>query len=256
MSLDEKPPLKILYQDDYIVAVDKPAGLLVHRSAIDKHETRFLLQLLRDQIGCHIFPVQRLDKPTSGVIVFAKSPSIAALLQEQLTLERTTGDVKKEYLLICRGFCEERGMIDHPLKPINDFKKKSSAPAPEKPAQAAVTEYQRLHTIELANQVDKYASSRYSLVKANLLTGRKHQLRRHFKHLSHPIIGCPKYGKSTHNRYFSTSLGVSRLLLHAYRLRFYHPMLSETIEIRAPVTGEFVHLFKYFQWPLLEFSND
>ena len=256
MSADEKPTLKILYQDEYFVAVDKPAGLLVHRSAIDKHETLFLLQLLRDQIGCHIFPVHRLDKPTSGAIIFAKSPSAAALLQEELNAERTIGNVKKEYLLVCRGFCAEQGVVDHPLKPIHDFKKKNNAVVTEKPVQTAVTEYQRLHTIELASAIDKYPTSRYSLVKANLITGRKHQLRRHFKHLSHPIIGCPKYGKSTHNQYFASTLGVSRLLLHAYRLCFFHPMLSKSVEIHAPLSGEFAHLLSSFHWPLMELNGD
>lgn len=242
--------LTLLYEDQHIVAVDKPPGLLVHRSNIDRHESRFLLQLLRDQIGTHIFPVHRLDKPTSGVIVFAKRPTVAASLQAQLAGERESGGAVKEYLLICRGYSPSAGIIDHPLKPINDFKSKRGRPAIDKPAQSAVTAFKRLHTVELDVVIDKYPCSRYSLVKANLVTGRKHQIRRHFKHLSHPIIGCPKYGKSVHNHFFAEVLGASRLLLHASRLAFTHPVLQKTVEIRAPLSGAFALLLQRFSWDL------
>lgn len=244
--------LTILYEDQYLVAVDKPPGLLVHRSNIDRHESRFLLQLLRDQIGTHVFPVHRLDKPTSGVIVFAKTPTMAACLQEQLANRRDTGGARKEYLLVCRGYSPLLGVIDHPLKPITDFKSKGNKITRDKPAQDAVTEFERLHTIELNTAIDKYPCSRYSLVKVNLVTGRKHQIRRHFKHLSHPIIGCPKYGKSAHNHYFAEVLAVPRLLLHAYRLTFQHPATAHNIDITAPPSGSFDTLLQRFQWTLAE----
>lgn len=242
--------LTLLYEDQYIVAVDKPPGLLVHRSNIDRHESRFLLQLLRDQIGAHVFPVHRLDKPTSGVIVFAKTPTVAALLQAQLAIERSSGGAVKEYLLVCRGYSPLAGVVDHPLKPINDFKRKRGQPLLDKPAQSAVTSFERLHTVELDAAIDKYPCSRYSLVKVNLVTGRKHQIRRHFKHLSHPIIGCPKYGKSAHNHYFAEVLGTPRLLLHASRLAFTHPVLQKAVEIRAPLSGSFELLLQRFSWGL------
>lgn len=244
--------LTIVYEDEYLVAVDKPAGLLVHRSKIDQHESRFLLQMLRDQIGVHIFPVHRLDKPTSGVIVFAKSPTAAALLQEQLNGDRGVCGAVKEYILICRGYSPLEGVVDHPLKPINDFKTRGAQPATDKPAQAAVTGFERLHTIELEVAIDKYPCSRYSLVKARLVTGRKHQLRRHFKHLSHPIIGCPKYGKSAHNRYFAEVLAAPRLLLHSYRLALIHPVTFEALEIKAPLSGSFAQVLRRFRWGLAE----
>lgn len=247
--------LTILYEDEHLVAVDKPAGLLVHRSSIDKHETRFLLQLLRDQIDAHVFPVHRLDKPTSGVIIFAKAPTMAARLQAALDSDNRnspTGSstAKKQYLLVCRGHVPTAGVIDHPLKPINDFKSKKPNKGGDKPAQTAVTYYSRLHTIELDAAVDRYPQTRYSLVSAQLISGRKHQLRRHFKHLSHPIIGCPKYGKSTHNRYFAEVLGVPRLLLHAHLLSFTHPLTRQRVVIEAAPTGSFAELLKRFQWPL------
>jgi tRNA pseudouridine65 synthase len=247
-ACQQQAPLTILYEDDNLVAVDKPAGLLVHRSNIDKHETQFLLQRLRDQIGVHLFPIHRLDKSTSGVIIFAKSPSIAAQLQEQIAGEKDNPSAVKEYLLVCRGYTPLTGIIDHPLKPINDFKHRGAAIAASKPAQSAVTEFTRLHTIELPVAIDKYPASRYSLVKANLITGRKHQIRRHFKHISHPIIGCPKYGKSMHNRYFAETLGAPRLLLHAYRLQFQHPLNGQITEIVAPLTGCFADLIRHFEW--------
>lgn len=256
-NVQTAPSLNILYQDEYLVAVDKPAGLLVHRSSIDKHETQFLLQLLRDQIGAHVFPVQRLDKPTSGVIVFAKTPSIAAKLQSALDTNlragaADAGSAQKQYLLVCRGYTPLASVIDHPLKPINEFKTKTNSKTLPKLAQPAVTQFTRLHTIELDVAIDRYACSRYSLVSAQLLSGRKHQLRRHFKHISHPIIGCPKYGKSVHNRYFADVLGVSRLLLHAHRLRFMHPLTQQNLVIEAVPSGDFAALLKRFQWSLSE----
>lgn len=256
-------PLTIIYNDEYLVVVDKPAGLLVHKSAIDKHETRFLLQQLRDQLGEFVFPVHRLDKPTSGVILFAKSAEMAAVLQAQMEFkaEAAQDDESrqsiKEYLLVCRGYTPDKGIIDHPLKPINDFKqrrrkKPSLDKAPQqntqKPAQEAITHYQRLATYELNAKIDRYPTSRFSLLKARLLTGRKHQIRRHCKHISHPIIGCPRYGKSTYNRYFADSLAVNRLLLHAYRLTLSHPVTHQELTFRAPLSGSFSALIESFDW--------
>ena len=239
-------PLKILYQDDHLVAVHKPEGLLVHKSNIDKYETRFLLQTLRDQIGEHLYPIHRLDKPSSGVIVFGLSSAIAANIQAQMESNKAS----KEYLLVCRGYCPESGRIDHPLKPIDDFKSKRDKPKEPKPAQDATTEFKRLNTIELDVAIDKYPASRYSFVLARLLTGRKHQIRRHFKHISHPLIGCPKYGKSTHNRYFSNELNVPRLLLHSYRMTLEHPVTCQPLTLCSEPSGAFRNLLERFNWPL------
>ena len=238
-----EPALRILYNDDQLVAVDKPAGLLVHKSNIDKHETRFLLQQLRDQLGCFVYPIHRLDKPTSGVIVFAKQPEIAALIQAQMEVNTAT----KHYLLVCRGYLKGEGLIDHALKPINDFKHKNKQ-ALDKPAQEAKTAYQSLATYELDACIDRYPKSRFSLIKASLLTGRKHQIRRHFKHLSHPIIGCPRYGKSNYNHYFANVLGAPRLLLHAWQLTLEHPISKASLSITAPLSGDFLNLVQRFQW--------
>ncbi len=240
------PPLEILYHDQYLVAVHKPEGLLVHKSNIDKGETEFLLQRLRDQLGEYVYPIHRLDKPSSGLIVFGFSSVVAANIQQQM--EANTAS--KEYLLVCRGFTPSSGLINHPLKPIDDFKHKQGAKKPPKPAQDAVTEFIRIDTIELAASIDKYPSSRYSFVQAKILTGRKHQIRRHMKHISHPIVGCPKYGKSTHNRYFANVLQAPRLLLHSYKMQLEHPVTGKTLEIVSKPRGSFKALMDRFGWQI------
>lgn len=256
MSPAPSPALTILFEDDDYVAVDKPAGLLVHKSNIDKHETQFLLQQLRDQIGCYIYPVHRLDKPTSGVIIFGKNPEAVAALKIQME----SNEAIKEYLLVCRGYCPEQGVIDHALKPINDFKNKrdkACKKTEEKPAQEAVTHFKRLAVVEVDAQIDRYPKSRFSLVRAHLHTGRKHQIRRHFKHLSHPLIGCPKYGKSVYNHYFAQYFSAPRLLLHAYRLSFRHLATGAHISITAQPSGSFAELLTRFAWDSsLEFLSE
>ncbi len=238
--------LDILYRDQYLVAVHKPEGLLVHKSNIDKGETEFLLQRLRDQLGEYVYPIHRLDKPSSGLILFGLSAVVAANVQQQMETNAAT----KEYLLICRGFTPSSGVIDHPLRPIDDFKHKNGGKKPPKPMQDAITEFTQLDTIELAASIDKYPSSRYSFVQAKILTGRKHQIRRHMKHISHPIIGCPKYGKSTHNRYFADVLQAPRLLLHSYKMQLEHPITGKELVIVSKPRGSFSVLIDQFGWQL------
>lgn len=242
-------PIEILYRDESIIAVNKPEGLLVHRSNIDKYESRFLLQLLRDQIGQYLYPIHRLDKPTSGVILFAFSSEVAAAIQKLMEENQAS----KEYLLVCRGYCPEEGEIDYPLRPVDEFKRNKKT---QKPAQQALTHYRRLNTIEVPYCVDKYPTSRYSLVLAKLLSGRKHQLRRHFKHISHPIIGCPKYGKSTHNRFFAQKFDSHRLLLHSYRMSFQHPLSGQLVSIVSDPSGDFSNLLAQFDWALPVHPHD
>lgn len=247
----EKPsllanPLTIVYRDEYLVAVNKPEGLLVHKSNIDKNEVRYLLQMLRDQVGEYVYPIHRLDKPSSGLILFGLSAGVAADIQLQMHSNMAT----KAYLLICRGHTPASGVINHPLKPLDDFKSKALPIKNTKPALEAISEFARLDTIELDVAIDKYPSSRYSLVKVKILTGRRHQIRRHMKHLSHPIIGCPKYGKSIHNRYFATTFDVSRLLLHSYQMSLEHPVTKQPLLITAEPLGGFKSLMQRFGWQL------
>lgn len=246
-TLNQQPlcdqPLSLLYHDEYLVAIHKPSGLLVHRSAIDRHETRFALQMLRDQIGQHVYPVHRLDKPTSGILLFALNSDIARELSQAFTAQQ----ISKEYLAVVRGYTPTSSTIDYALKEKLDkiSDKKSN---PNKPPQSAVTHFERLGTIELPFFVDRYPKSRYSLVRAKPETGRKHQLRRHFKHIGHPIIGDAKHGKGVHNRFFQQQFQCHRLLLACDKLAFKHPVSGEIVHLHAPIEGSFEALLKNFGW--------
>ncbi len=236
--------LEILYRDEHFVAVNKPSGLLVHRSMIDRHETVFAMQLVRDQIGQRVYPLHRLDRPTSGVLLFGLSRETAQKMGEEFASHER---VRKEYLAVVRGYCEESGLIDYPLKEVLD--KMTDAKAdPDKDAQEAVTAYERLATVELPFAVGRYSSSRYSLVRLAPHTGRKHQLRRHMKHIFHPIVGDTKYGRTEHNNLFREQFGIHRLLLHARTMRFTHPFNGEEVMLEAPVGSELEGLFREFGW--------
>ncbi len=235
--------LTVLYKDDQLVAVNKPAGLLVHRSNIDRHETRFALQLLRDQLGRHVYPIHRLDKPTSGVLLFALSLATAA----QLTRCFASRQVAKSYLAVVRGVPEENGVIDHPLAEEPD-RLQHGQPQTAGAPQEAVTGFQRLATVELPFAVGRYPASRYSLLAATPLTGRRHQLRRHLKHLFHPIIGDTNYGEGRHNRLFRDEFHCQRLLLHAAEISFPHPTTNEMLMIAAPLDESYALLLDRLGW--------
>ena len=235
--------MDILYQDDHLIAVNKPAGLLVHRSKIDRQETRFALQMIRDQVGRRVYPVHRLDKPTSGVLVFAFSPEMARLLTEAFARRAVT----KTYLAVVRGYIDAHGVIDYPLK--ERFDKTTDARARrDKPAQPAVTVYRRLAQVEVPVAVGRYPTSRYSLVEARPETGRMHQIRRHMKHIFHPIIGDGKHGEGRHNRFFSTRYGSNRLLLAATELSFTHPFSQKALRLVAPLDGPFTAVIDQLGW--------
>lgn len=234
--------LDIIYRDEFLVAINKPSGLLVHRSAIDRHETRFAMQILRDQIGQHVFPVHRLDKPTSGVLVFALSAEIAALMGKIFAEHK----LQKTYLAIVRGIAPEYLLLDYPLVEELDKYTDKDARTPE--AKPAVTEFFRLADISLPFSVDKYPHSRYSLVKCVPQTGRKHQIRRHLKHISHPIIGDAKHGKGNHNRFFQQQFNAHRLLLAATELSFTHPITNNELKLVAPLDETMTQLIQQFAW--------
>jgi tRNA pseudouridine65 synthase len=234
-------PLTVLYRDDRLVVIDKPSGWLVHRSNIDRHETRILVQALRDQIGQYVYPAHRLDKGTSGVMLFALDPETARALGEQF--ERHA--VSKTYWAIVRGWPPESGRIDHPLKGERD----EYGDVPESAAaQPAITDFRRLATIELPHAVDRYPTSRYALVELRPVTGRRHQLRRHMKYLAHPIIGDATHGKGIHNRWFQSQFGCDRLLLACTELRFQHPDDGREMTIRAPVGDQFSQVIMALGW--------
>lgn len=234
--------LDIIYRDNFLVAINKPSGLLVHRSMIDRHETRFAMQMLRDQIGRHVYPVHRLDKPTSGALVFALSPEIAALMGDIFAEHR----LQKTYLAIVRGVAPDYLQLDYPLVEELDKYTDKNARTPE--PKPAVTEFFKLADITLPYSVDKYPESRYSLVKCIPYTGRKHQIRRHLKHISHPIIGDAKHGKGNHNRFFQQTFGAHRLLLAATELKFIHPITQTEVILTAPLDNTMSQLIRRFGW--------
>jgi tRNA pseudouridine65 synthase len=235
--------LPILYQDDCLVAVNKPAGLLVHRSSIDRRETVFAMQVLRDQLGKRVYPLHRLDKATSGVLVFALDPGTARRMTEVFT----AGLVWKSYLAVVRGYTEEEGRIDHPLE-VRCDKMADQRADRDKPAQEAVTDYRRLAIVELPHAVGRYATARYSLLRADPRTGRMHQLRRHLKHIFHPVIGDTTYGDGKQNEFFRRTLGCRRLLLHAREIAFPHPRSGQTVRLTAPLDEQFRKLLDALGW--------
>ncbi|WP_422767236.1 tRNA pseudouridine(65) synthase TruC [Photobacterium leiognathi subsp. mandapamensis] len=235
--------LEILYRDEYLIAVNKPAGMLVHRSWLDSHETVFVMQTLRDQIGQHVFPLHRLDRPTSGVLLFGLSSEIAAEMMPMFAGR----DMHKTYHAVVRGWIKEAAVLDYPLKVELDKIADKNA-SEEKEAQPAVTAYEPLATVETDIAVGRYSTSRYCLVEMKPETGRKHQLRRHMHHLSHHIIGDVNHGDGRHNRMFREHYDCHRLMLHASRLQFTHPITGEPIDIRADIDETWQRVMSAFNW--------
>ncbi len=234
--------LPILYRDAWLVAVHKPAGLLVHRSDLDRGERRFAVQILRDQLGCRVYPVHRLDRGTSGLLLFALDAGMARALHQQF--EARGPD--KTYLAVVRGHPPEAGEIDHPLRPDADERAFLGAAASD--ARPARTRFVRLAETELPWHVDRYPTSRYALVQLMPETGRRHQLRRHMKHIAHPILGDATHGKGAHNRLFRDRLGSDRLLLAAVELAFDHPVSGQRLRLAAPLAREFAAVVEKLGW--------
>lgn len=206
------PPLHILWRDDDVVAIYKPAGWLVHRTGLDAGETRFVVQALRNQLGRWVYPVHRLDKGTCGVLLLALHSDAARALAQAFE----THAVHKHYLALVRGWPPAQCDVDHALQP-------DDAPA-EAPAQDARTRFACLARLELPEASDaRFPTTRAALVEAWPQTGRRHQIRRHLKHIAHPIIGDATHGKGPLNRWWATRLGQQRLWLHAWQLTVPHP---------------------------------
>lgn len=235
--------LPIVYQDEHIVAVHKPPGLLVHRSLIDKHETQFAMQMVRDQIGQHVFPVHRLDRPTSGVLLFGLSSDVARMLTEQFTLQK----VAKVYFAIVRGHTDDEGFIDYGLKEKLD-KIADKKATKDKPAQAAQTAYSTIAKFELQHPVGRYSSARYSLVKLEPKTGRKHQLRRHMSHISHPIVGDTTHGDGKQNQFVRQMYGFQGLALTCNQLTIEHPTEMRHLVLRTEFDERMTKLLASWGW--------
>jgi tRNA pseudouridine65 synthase len=222
--------LDILYLDDYLAIVNKPTGWLVHRTPLDKGESRFVLQALRDQIGQHVWPVHRLDKGTSGVLVFALSAEVARSLGQ--AFESGQG-LQKTYAAIVRGWPVDHALIDHPLKRMPDDMRTERLEM-----QPAQTRLATLHKGALPIAQGEFPSLRWARVALQPLTGRRHQLRRHMKHIAHPIIGDATHGKGPLNRAVAAHIGVARLWLHALQLTLTHPVSGQMLTLHAPLGSE------------------
>ncbi len=225
--------LEVLQQDERLVALSKPSGLVVHRSQLAP-ERDTCQRRLRDQLGRWVWPVHRLDRGTSGVLLFALDSATAHVLAEAFAERR----VRKTYLAVTRGWAPDAGEVDHALAPAQG----AGPPAP------AVTRFACLARVELPHAVGRYASARYSLVRAEPLTGRGHQVRRHLRHVDHPIVGDVTWGDSRHNRFFRERFGLRRLLLHALRLELHHPDDGRDLVLRAPVPPDVRELCVELGW--------
>jgi len=220
--------LPIIYQSADYVVIDKPAGLLVHRTQLDAHATEFAVQILRDQIGQEVFLCHRLDRATSGILLFALNLAALRFAQAQFA-ERTT---HKEYHAVVRGWTADAGEIDYDLR---------TEEQPSK-SQRSQTRYSCINRVELALPVGRYTTARFSLLKLVPITGRKHQLRRHMAHLRHPIVGDTCHGDSTQNRFLRQHFGVQRLLLRATKLQIDLPSSSTRLQLEAAQACEFSQL--------------
>jgi tRNA pseudouridine65 synthase len=220
--------LEILYYDENLIAVNKPNGLLVHRTSLANDADEFALQILRNQIGQQVFPCHRLDRKTSGVLIFALNPETNAAMQKQFSENK----IEKKYLAIVRGFTKDSGMIDYLLKKENGI------------FQEATTFYRTMSKTELEIPFGKQATSRYSLVEITPKTGRMHQIRKHFAHILHPIIGDRPHGCNKQNKLFKEKWNMTTMLLHASEIRFLHPFTNQEISIKATVNEYFAQAAK------------
>ena len=229
--------LEILYQDDTLIAVNKPAGLAVHRSKMVSNADIFLIDVLRAQVGGTLYLAHRLDRATSGVLLIARSTEIAAALGEQFM----SRDVHKQYLTVVRGWPDPgEGMVDYPLPGSRETG----------PRREARTAYRRLATVEVPIALGRYPQQRYALVLTEPQTGRFRQIRKHMAHLHHPVIGDCQHGRSDHNRLYKQYFGCHRMLLHAWRLSFRHPLDGRPMMLEAPLDTAFESLLGRFGWSL------
>ncbi len=231
--------LSIRYADAHLLAIDKPTGLLVHRTREAAGVEDCALSRVRRETGTYVFPVHRLDRATSGVLLFARDQEVASALARAFAC----GAVHKRYLALVRGWLDREGMIDHPL--VRDFER----PAAGQPLLGARTAWRRLARIECAFAVgSRHPTSRYALVEARPETGRRQQIRRHFHHASHPVIGDTTHGDGAHNRAVAAWLGHTRLWLHARAITFVHPVSGTPITIEAPLGGDWQRLLAHDGW--------
>ena len=227
--------LDILYQDDALIAVNKPAGLAVHRSKMVNDAEQYLVDVLREQVGGNVYLAHRLDRATSGVLLVARSSEVAAALGEQFMGR----DVRKQYLVVVRGWPEPaEDVIDYPLPGSRETG----------PRREARTRYRRLATTEVPIELGRYPQQRYALLLAEPETGRFRQIRKHLAHIHHPVIGDCQHGRGDHNRLYKQHFGCHRMLLHAWQLDFTHPASGKAMTLQARLDGEYTALLERFGW--------
>ncbi|MEX2499399.1 MAG: pseudouridine synthase [Wenzhouxiangellaceae bacterium] len=223
--------LDLLYLDDRLCAIAKPCGIMVHRTGISTDRV-FLVDLLRERLGRRIWTVHRLDRATSGVLLFALDVEMAAELGRLFE----AGAIAKRYLAVVRGWLDESGAIDKPLRGARNKTRN------------ALTRYRRIATTELPVAVPPHETARYSLAVVEPKTGRTHQIRRHFNHISHPIVGDVNHGDRRHNRLFRIRFGCHRLLLHAVSLEFEHPATGRPLNVHAAPSDDFLEVVGALGW--------
>jgi tRNA pseudouridine65 synthase len=214
----------IIYQDAHVIAINKPYGYFVHKSSLDATSDKIIMAILRDQIGQYVYPVHRLDRKTSGVLLFALDKESLVILNKKFE-ERNS---YKEYIAICRGYMPETGEINYPLLNETDGK-----------WYEAVTQYETLQKAEIALPHGKFTTSRYSLTKFVPLTGRMHQIRRHASHIFHPILADRPHGCNKQNKLMLDTFQLSEMTLHANLLRIPHPFEDSLLELKADFSEEF-----------------
>lgn len=227
--------LEIIYRDEHLIAINKPHGLLVHKSFIAANATEFAMQILRDQIGMRVTPVHRLDRKTSGVLLFALTDQA----NKCMNLQFSEGKVLKKYIAVVRGYTQNEGRIDYPIIKENGQ------------MQEAFTNYRTIEKVEINKPLGKHQTQRYSLLEVIPETGRMHQIRRHLDHIRHPIIGDRHHGCNKQNRFFKEQWNMMSMLLHAAELSFLHPISGEKLVIVAEFQSEFMRALKF-----LSFTND
>jgi tRNA pseudouridine65 synthase len=222
-EISAKTVLEIIYQDEVMVVINKPTGLLVHRSPIAADASEFAIQVLRDQIGQKVFPVHRLDRKTSGLLVFALNEEVNKHLQMAFMNRK----IDKKYVALVRGFITEKGTIDYAL--TNEAGK----------VQDALTHFKLLQQFEIEIPNGKFTTARFSLVEVEPETGRMHQIRKHFAHIFHPIIGDRPHGCNKQNKLFLEKWGMNSMLLHASELTFKHPVSDQEMTFEARLPADF-----------------
>lgn len=225
--------LNVIFEDKYCMAINKPNNILVHNSYYARNiKEETVLDLIKTELGYNVYPIHRLDRKTSGILLFAKEKEFVPHFQNLFI-----NNLKKQYLAIVRGFIDEQIIINSPVKhPETGIYKE------------ALTLCTPIDKIELPIAVTPYNFSRYSLVKLEPQTGRIHQLRIHMNKISHPIIGDYKYGDRFHNRMYASNFNCNNLLLHAYYIEFTHPISSKKIELKASLNKSWQTLFSQFGW--------